>query len=197
MDYGTRPRDKSTVTGCTLVRRITPVLLTTALCSPDYPRTQGCCVHLCTAINTIPFLVAASARHLTSSERRQRRRLAPPVGPLALSAHEVGGLVGSSMIDVWSCALGARDVDDMGTRRCPCSLVSANLVMILRDFLTMRIPQLSILYVGHYNSIWCHMPPSTEEAANSGSCSLGAGVGPSSAPSFKLLAPFRDMDGIS
>jgi hypothetical protein len=43
-------------------------------------------------------------------------------------------------LDDGRCALGARDVDDMGTCRCPCARVNGGLMILIvvpRDFLTL------------------------------------------------------------
>jgi hypothetical protein len=78
---------------------------------------QGHRVCLDTAFGTVPYRVAVSITRQKAPKGRQRCGLAPPVGPLTFSRCQVGECVGSSMMR--SCALGALDVDDMGTCWCP------------------------------------------------------------------------------
>jgi len=83
---------------CVALKALT-VLFIQLTCQP----VQGYRVRFITTITTIiavPYVVAKSVRRFAASERRQRRRLAPPMGPLNIFTREVGGLVRDTMMEV-------------------------------------------------------------------------------------------------
>src|SRR6266436_3617591 len=87
---------------CVPFKAFTIVYLVT--CKPF----QGHRVRACKAIAATPYMVVVSARRFAASERGQHRRLAPPMGPLALSPRKVGELVRDTMMDVKLRARGLR-----------------------------------------------------------------------------------------
>lgn len=73
-----------------------PYCFVSLTCQP----VQGYRIHFCSATTAVPYVVAISTRQFAASERRQHRRLAPPMGPLNIFTREVGELVRNTMMDV-------------------------------------------------------------------------------------------------